>query len=52
MSNKNLKVYRIEFITEVQDMHFKVKFPCQVKMIWKRSTANIIMQVTKQQKLL
>lgn len=37
MSNKNLKVYRIQFITEVQEMQFKVKFPCQVKMIWKRS---------------
>ena len=37
MSKKDLKIYRTEFVTEVQQMHFKVKFPCQVKLIWKRS---------------
>jgi hypothetical protein len=38
MSNKNLKVYRIQFLTEVKQMQFNVKFPCEIKMVWKRST--------------
>lgn len=42
MSSKNLKVYRTEFVTEVQHMNFKVKFPCQVKIVWKRSNPSLI----------
>jgi hypothetical protein len=37
MSSKNLKVFKIQFITDVKTMHFNVKFPCSLKMIWKRS---------------
>lgn len=37
MSSKNLKVFKIEFVTIVKTLHFNVKFPCQLKMIWKRS---------------
>jgi hypothetical protein len=37
MSNKNLKVYKIQFVTELRTLHLNVKFPCDIKMTWKRS---------------
>ena len=46
MSNKHLKVYQIQFITELRKLHFNVKFPCSLKVTWKRSTVAPI-KVTK-----
>ena len=42
MSNKNLKVYQIVFITEIKTLYLNVKFPCEIKMIWKRSNFTFI----------
>ena len=37
MSSKNLKVYKMTFITELKRLFLNVKFACQIKMTWKRS---------------
>jgi len=37
MSSKNLKVYKMQFITDLRRLLLNVKFPCQIKMTWKRS---------------
>lgn len=42
MSNKHLKVYQIQFVTELRKLHFNVKFPCSLKVTWKRSTFPLI----------
>ncbi len=40
MSSKNLKSYKIQFITDLKTMFFNVKFPCSLKVVWKRSNIN------------
>ena len=42
MSSKHLKVYQIQFVTELRKLHFNVKFPCSLKVTWKRSTTSLI----------
>ena len=37
-SNKNLKVYKMLFITELRQLTMNVKFACKMKVTWKRST--------------
>ena len=37
-SNKNLKVYKMQFMTEIKTLHMNVKFNCKIKATWKRST--------------
>ena len=37
MSNKNLKVYKMQFVTEVKKLYLSIKFPCSIKLNWKRS---------------
>lgn len=37
MSNKNLKIYKMQFITEVKKLYLNIKFPCNLKLTWKRS---------------
>ena len=42
MSNKNLKVYKMLFITELRQMTMSVKFACKIRVTWKRSTLQCI----------
>jgi hypothetical protein len=36
-NNKNLKVYKMQFITDLKRLSMAVKFACKMKATWKRS---------------
>lgn len=51
MSSKNLKVYKMKFITELRKLTMNVKFACKIKATWKRSTV-LLMQAVRAQRAL
>lgn len=50
-SNKNLKVYKMLFITDLKQLNMAVKFACKIRVTWKRSNSSNI-KVTKVLKVL
>ena len=50
-SNKNLKVYKMVFLTHLQKLTMSVKFACKMKATWKRSTSRSRRQLVGRDRL-